>query len=238
VTSRVINWPRKRMVEAIPTRIDSDPREVAIYSVADAAIYLGIPASTLRSWIRGREYPSHTGPRFFRPLIEPADPVRGRLSFANLAEAHILQATRDKSIALLDVRAAIDTIQRASGSVHPLIADHFYHFGKELFIKQIEQTINVSRGGQLGLRPLIDECLERLERDGTGYPIRIFPMRTKSLVLDVHVASGQPVVKETRILASMLYGRKVAGETPEELAQDYQLSVEDVKEAIRLFEAA
>jgi len=42
-----------------------DPRELAIYTPADAASYLGIKQSTLNSWIYGRRYPKKDGVGIF-----------------------------------------------------------------------------------------------------------------------------------------------------------------------------
>lgn len=237
---RILKWrPRTKMqTQTAPARTD-DPREVPLYSLAEAAAYLGIAASTLRSWIKGRVYNTTTGPKFFKPLIEAADPARSRLSFANLAEAHILQATRDKNIPIPNVRAAIDYVQERYPSPHPLIAADFHYFGKELFLKQIEgDPVNASRSGQLGIREILNELLQRLERDRTGYPIRIFPIQTQRLVLDLHIAAGQPVIKGTRIPARILYARREAGDTVPQLAEDYGISEADVEEAIRHFAAA
>jgi len=86
-----------------------DPREVPAYSLAEAAYYLGVPAATLRSWVAGRMYSTAKGDRQFRPIIEPADPKRLRLSFVNLVEAHVLSALRreHKNIRLPKIRDAI-----------------------------------------------------------------------------------------------------------------------------------
>ena len=220
-----------------------DPREIPLYNLTDAALYLGIPPSTLKSWTRGRRYPTKTGTKYFNPLIEPADPRHCLLSFANLAEAHVLQATRDRDIPVPTVRGAIDYIQEHWPSRHPLITKEFHRFGKQLFVKLIgeraeEQNVNVGKGGQLGLKKILDQCLERLERDNTGYPVRIFPMGTKNIVLDVHVASGQPVIKNTRLLAEALWGRHRAGDTVQQIAKAYGLKKSDVEEAIQHFRAA
>ena len=220
-----------------------DPRETPLYSIAEAAVYLGIPATTLRSWTRGRTYPTRNGRKRFKPLIEPADPNRVLLSFANLAEAHVLQATRDKDIPINAVRNAIDYIQEHWPAPHPLISQDFYRFGKQLFVKAIQENsggadINVTRGGQLGLRKVLDKCLERLERDDTGYPVRIFPMGTRHLVLDLNVASGQPVIKNTRLLAAAIWGRNMAGDSIRLIAKAYGLKSSDVKEAIEHFSPA
>lgn len=239
---RILSWrPRKQMTEqhAASEIATSDPREVPLYNLTEASLYLRIPTSTLRSWTRGRAYPTRHGSKFFEPLIELADEAAGLMSFANLAEAHVLQATRDKNIPVPRVRAALDYVQQHWPSRHPLITADFHHFGKELFLKQIESDpINASRLGQLGMKPILDELLERLERDSTGYPIRIFPIKTQRLVLDIHVASGQPVIRGTRIQARNLWSRRMAGDSVPKLAASYGLSEGDVEEAIRHFNAA
>lgn len=239
---RILNWRQRSRTmsdKRSVTLAAKDPREVPLYNLAEASAYLGIPASTLRSWTRGRNYPTQAGPKYFRPLIDLADCDRGLLSFANLAEAHILQATRDKDIPLPEVRAAIDYVQTKIASPHPLIAADFHHFGKELFLKQLTgDPINASRMGQLGMRDILDELLERLERDGTGYPVRIFPLNTRRMVLDIHVASGQPTVRGTRIPAELLWTRRMAGDSVERLARSYGIAQSDVEEAIQHFAAA
>ena len=245
MTANVLQWQRVRMKKPAKPHVlhTDDPRETPLYNITEAAVFLGIPVTTLRSWTRGRTYPTKRGRRFFKPLISPADPHRVLLSFANLAEAHVLQATRDKDIPIPNVRQAIDYINEHWPSRHPLITKEFFRFGKQLFVKLLEgeieaPDINVSRGGQLGLKKVLDKCLERLERDETGYPVRIFPLGTKRLVLDLNVAAGQPVIKDTRLLAAALWGRNQAGDSIADIAKAYRLKQSDVKEAIQHFRAA
>jgi len=39
----------------------ADPRELPSYGITEAAHYLRLPTATLRSWLRGRYYPTETG---------------------------------------------------------------------------------------------------------------------------------------------------------------------------------
>jgi hypothetical protein len=75
-------------------RTGVDPRELALYTPADAASYLDINPQTLSNWIWGRTYTTTQGERFFDPLIEAADSENKLLSFYNLTELHVLAATR------------------------------------------------------------------------------------------------------------------------------------------------
>ena len=68
--------------------------EQPAYSISEASRYLSIPPATLRSWAAGRKYPTDKGPKFFKPIIQLPDDARAGLSFANLVEAHALDAIR------------------------------------------------------------------------------------------------------------------------------------------------
>jgi uncharacterized protein (DUF433 family) len=222
-------------------RQSQDPREVPMYEVAVAASYVGIPASTLRTWVFGRPFPVADRLHWSDRLIEPADEKRRLLSFANLAEAHILQATREHRIPVKKVRTALDYLRdQAPGIRHPLLTEDFYAFQKDLFIKRLQEIVNVGRGGQLAL-DFLDSYLERLVRDESGLPFRFFPMRQnrdRHVMVDMHISSGQPVLAETGILAEILHGRNIAGESAEEIARDYGLDERSVIDAIRYIAAA
>jgi hypothetical protein len=79
----------------------TDFRGAPAYSVAEASRYLGLPGSTVRSWVAGQ-----TGSR---AVFRPADPGPPPcLSFVNLVEAHVLAAIRKKHrVSLQRIRKAV-----------------------------------------------------------------------------------------------------------------------------------
>ena len=58
-----------------------DPRELPAYSIPEAAHYLRLPVATLRTWVRGRYYPTLHGRQRSEPVIHLADTERALLSF-------------------------------------------------------------------------------------------------------------------------------------------------------------
>jgi uncharacterized protein (DUF433 family) len=238
------------------TRIERtvDRRDEPRYGIKEAAGALGMSSATLDSWVNGRKYPTNTGDRFFKPLIDLAGP--GRLSFFNLVEAHILLSTRKKHLVEMPaIRRALDYVQKTYPSVHPLLSESFLTDGKDLFVKKIlratgeEQTINVSSWGQLGLGPILDLYLRRIERDKSGWPVKLFPIRMnwpaemksdppRVVVIDPDVSSGRPVVNGTGVMAEVIVGRFNTGEGVGSIAEDYGLNVSQVEEVIRYARAA
>jgi hypothetical protein len=133
-----------------------DLRSVPAYGINEAAHYLGIPNATLRSWVVGRHYPTGTGKRIFRPIIELPDHDQRLLSFANLVEAHVLDAIRRAhGVALWRVRKAIDYLKKQLGSVHPLVEQRFVTDKVDLFVEMFGRLVNISQEGQLAMKELI-----------------------------------------------------------------------------------
>jgi uncharacterized protein (DUF433 family) len=220
---------------------DVDLRELPAYGIGEAAHYLQMPASTLRSWCVGLRYPRHTGRRPFRPLIVPADRVRPALSFLNLVEAHVLDAIRRKhGFHLSKVRRALDYLASILPSTHPLADHKFETDGLNLFIEKYGRLINISEAGQLAVRELLEAHLRRIERDPKGFPVRLYPFTRKhdleeprAVVIDPLVSFGRPVLVGTGIVTAVIAERYKAGESVDDLAEDYGRDRSDVEEAIR-----
>ena len=226
---------------------ENDPREFPRYGIKETAKYLGISLKTLQSWVKGRHYPTKAGNQFFNPLVKMNSPEK--LSFFNLVEIHLLLSTRKKySIAMPAIREAIDYVSTEFPSDHPLLTEQFLTDGKDLFVKKLEQTINITKRGQLGIGPILDLYLKRVDRDQSGLPIRLFPVRMdwdklddeppRVVVINPKVSSGRPVVYGTGVVTSIVSSRFRAGEGIEELSQDYSLKPAQIEEVIRYATAA
>jgi len=222
-----------------------DPRELAIYTPADAARFLGIKESTLKSWIYGRTYPKADGIRGrFLPLISPADPDNRLLSFFNLAEAHVLAATRyDHEVSMKSVRHALETLRQKYPSVHPLISRDFFTNGEDLFIKTVYENENLSRPGQLNLKKIMDKFLAHIGRDKNKIVDRVFPIikglpHDETIGIYYGIASGQPVLAGSGVPVWVIYGRHEAGEKNGSIAKDFGLSIDKVQRAIHYVERA
>ncbi len=52
------------------------------------------------------------------------------------------------------------------------------------------------------------------------------------IVVDPRVMAGKPVIRGTRITVDMILELLAAGMKPEEIAEDYNLSLEDIRAAL------
>jgi len=208
------------------------------------ASYIRLPENTLRSWVSGRSFPKASGDGYSKPLIEPADGEGSVLSFYNLIEAHILKSTRRRDdVPMKFIRAAIDYVLETFPSPHPLITQKFETDGRFLFIRRFDDLINASKHGQLGIGHVLNEYLSRIDRDTRGMPVTLYPVipekpDSKAVAIRYGVSAGAPVLSGTGILVSSLLNRYQAGDTVQDLADDYDQPKEKIKDAIAYLEAA
>jgi len=213
--------------------------EAPAYPISEASHYLLVPASTIRWWVTGR-YHSGTA----KPIIRLPDHNGdgALLSFMNLVEIHVLDAIRRKhKVSLPKVRSAIQFLQEhIPGSKHPLADQQLAAYGANLFMEMYGVLVNVSQHGQIAMRELIQLYLKRIDRNPAGIPIRLYPFTRRDevegprvVVIDPLISFGRPVLVGTGIPTAVLAERFKAGESIEELADDYQRERLEIQEAIR-----
>lgn len=223
------------------TAINDDLREVPAYTIAEAAGYLRLPKSTLRSWLLGQAYQAGGSEKFFRPVIEIADKKRRSLSFINLVEAFVLAGIRRKhTVPLPKVRDAVDFIRGRFNSQRPLAEVQFETDGLNLFVRKFGELIGASQDGQILMENMLRQRLRLVKRDPDGIPRKLilFPaQRSKrasaAVVIDPKLSFGRPVLDGFGVRTAVLAERFLAGEMVGELATDYGAAPEAIENAIR-----
>jgi uncharacterized protein (DUF433 family) len=218
----------------------TDIRDQPAYSLAEGSRYLKLPTATLRAWAVGRAYPTAQGDRHFRPLIRPARKQPTQLSFWNLIEAHVLRSFRtDHGVSLKALRQALDFAERELRIERLLLRKELCADAGQLFLDRYGELINLSASGQLATRRLLEEHLRRVEWDAWKFPVRLYPFLSADLpseerpiAIDPGISFGRPVVVRLGISTAVLAERMDAGESIEDLAADYGLSLPEIEQAV------
>jgi uncharacterized protein (DUF433 family) len=210
-----------------------DPLEVPNYGFQEAVRYLHVPNSTLHYWKR----PSIN-------LLAPVDRERGLFSFKNLVECYVLNGLREiHGVRVSKIRHAVSYLQRKFPSAHPLADYELKTDGRWIFFWHQENYLNVSLEGQVGITPVLDSYLHRIERVWqTGklilYPfMRLQQMREtgdhpRVVSMTPSVCFGMPVLSGTRITTATLASRSLGGDSLAALATSYGRPKEEIAEAI------
>lgn len=219
-------------------------RDRAAYGLAEAARYLKLPAPTLRSWVAGRPCRKAKGIDHFRPLIHPPHKRPPVVSFWNLIEAHALRSLRTKrGVTIKAVREALYYAERRLKVQRLLLSKELRTDAGRLFLDKYGQLIDLPTSGQLAMRLVFEEHLKRVEWDEWKFPIRLYPFVStdtpapRTIAIDPKIAFGRPVIARAGISTAAIARRVDAKEPAAEVAADYDLTVEEIEQAV-LYERA
>ena len=223
----------------------TDRRDQSAYGLAEAARYVKLPVATLRSWVAGRAYPKAKGAvGQFRPLIHPPRRQPPVLSFWNLIEAHVLRSLRtEHGVSLKAMRQAVVYAERRLSINRLLLRKELRTDAGRLFLDRYGELIELSASGQLAMRKLFEEHLKRVEWDEWQFPVRLYPfvsadtLAPRTIAIDPKIAFGRPIVARAGVSTAAIAGRIDAREATAEVAKDYDLTVEEVEQAV-LYERA
>ena len=179
-----------------------------LYSILECARYLGLPASTVRSWIA---MPGSDGKDDGRRLVKPAGSDPTALSFTNLLEVFILTSLRrNRAAPTKELLKSVLSMQRDSDG-----SEGRDFSQADLCRKRIEYNDD---GAPIRFYPFT-----------RGYG-REDP---KLVVIDPAVSFGSPVVAGSGVRTRAVAKFFVAGETIAELADEYRLCPAQIEEAVR-----
>lgn len=220
-----------------------DPRLAPVYSSADAARYLKIPAPTVRSWVAGRDYPKRGGKARFRPVISIPDDPSHLLSFRNLIELAALRALRtEHAFKLSAVREALEFARKDLRVTDLLASRELYARPGELFLERYGSLINLNRAGQLGIKAVLEGLLSRIEWD-RNLPCRFFPPLpnrgdARTVQIDPLVRFGRPTIARLGVSTEVIVDRVNAGESVDAVANDYGATRDEIMDALAYERAA
>ena len=221
------------------TRDPGDPRDEPNYGIGEAAHYLALPKSTVRSWGFGQPYETKGGRKVAPPVFRPARKAPPTLSFWNVVETYVLASIRrHHGVPLQKVRKALAYVRREMNLERPLIQQQFFTDGVDLFIDRYSVLINVTGPSQLELRSLMKRSVRRIDADPKGLAVRIFPWinspdEPKTVEIDPTRGFGRLVVAGTGIPTEAIGDRFRAGDSVDHLADDYELSRDQIEAALR-----
>lgn len=227
---------------------DRDARfTVPLYTSAEAARYLDVRDTTFRTWVKGyRRRFDHRRVVTGQPLITdlPAE-MRGgpSIPFIGLAEGMFLSALRKAGVPLQQIRPALEIVRSRIGVEHALGSKKLYVAGAQLLwevsaegdvdpdARHGARDLIVLKDGQYVFRQVIEQYLQQITYDDAyaerlllpGYEVaRIAATPDTNFGKPYFTHTGTPLYAVTQLLK--------AGETIEDVADDFDLPVDQVTE--------
>lgn len=223
-----------------------DPRFTdPLYTLAEAARTLDVPAATFQTWARGYVRRPPGRPSVIGQPIVTALPSGHSASvpFVGLAEGYILAAIRKQGVPLQRIRPALAVLQKELGLEHALASERLYTDGAEVLFDyafhandESARELVVVRHGQRVFSEVIDAYLSRVTfgSDGWAQRIRLPQYHRAQVIADPRFGFGQPSFVHGRARVSDVLERFWAGEDLQTLAKEFGVPQIELEDAVRI----
>lgn len=208
----------------------------AIYSYADVDRLVGLHTGTARRWLDGY---TRSG-RFYDPVLRQEPTGQDVVTWGEMVEARLLAEFRSKQVPVQKLRPAIVRLREEFGAYPLAHARPFLDVeGRELVLAVQDEVgvdrplqLVVVRNGQTMLAQATQRFNDSVRYEG-GVVATLNPsgLAAPNVLMDPRRAFGQPAVRNVRTDALAEAFR--AGVSREELADLYDLSAQQVDDAIR-----
>ncbi|GGM66161.1 DUF433 domain-containing protein [Dactylosporangium sucinum] len=208
--------------------------EHGLLNLAEAGRYLDVPQRTFHRWARGYERGE--------PLLHVLPADRGPLpvTFIALAEAHVLDALRDAGVRPHKIRPALAALQSEFGRDYVLVAPELATDGIDVLwdfaMSEPGQGLIAGDTGQHVIREIVEDQMSYIAWDDRGYPteLQLRQWLPAKVIVNVHRSFGQPVFAGSGARVSDVASMTKAGENAETVADEFGISISDVRAAARI----
>ena len=219
-----------------------------LYTVAEAARALSVPASTLATWASGYGRP-HPGKKATKAdaivTAFPSPPGIPSIPFVGLAEGMVLAAVRRAGVPMPRVRPALVQLAQEIGLSHALASRRLYTDGAEILFDYSKNRpsleadligdLVVVRSGQRAFSEVITHYLQRITYGSDGYAsmIRLPGYTQAEVIADPARAFGQSIFSRGAARVSDVLERFWSGYDIESLSQEFGVPTADIEDVLR-----
>ncbi|MGB3678878.1 MAG: DUF433 domain-containing protein [Candidatus Microthrix parvicella] len=233
------------------TVVDRDLRfDVPLYSVAEAARFLGVANTTFSNWAKGyvRRSPDRQ-PVSTEPVLSTIPSADGAsVPFVTLVEGMVLAAIRKTGVPMQRIRPALLALQDHLDIEHALANQRLYSDGAEVLFDFAQQTNEIAeattaasdlvvlRNGQRVFTEIVSDYLQRIDYGDDGYARLLYlpGYRRRQVVVDPRRSFGQPVFVSGGAKVGDVIDRFQAGESLPDLSEDFGVPLDDLEDALRV----
>jgi uncharacterized protein (DUF433 family) len=193
-----------------------------MYDVQEASRLTGASPDQIRRWTA----PAHT-----REAIVPAGD-EGPLSFHDLVSLWVVRQLRDRGVSTLRIARARARMAAEWHTQHPFAHREFLARlatdGAAIFAEDDQEDwVDVSFGGQRAFQEIITPALESLEFGGDDQ-LATFWRPATGVKIDPRIQTGSACIDGTRVPTAHIHDLLEAGEDPEDVAEDFDLELDQV----------
>lgn len=219
--------------------------EAPLYTLAEAARFLGVPTSTFSTWAKGYvRRPPGRPPVHGDRIVASVGAARNfpSIPFIGLAEGMVLAAFRQGGVSLQHIRKAVSILDGEIGIEHALASQRVYTDGAVILFDYADAQQDDELAGltevvsrQRVFAPVVREYLQRIEYAKDGWAKQLVSPTThdRIVVVDPRRAFGQPIFVHGAAPVESVVSRWKAGEPLAHVARDFGVPPADVEDYLR-----
>lgn len=223
--------------------------DISLYTVPEAAWFLGVGRGTLADWAHGyRKERSGAAAVVGGPIITAfrAERRAPSIPFVGLAEGLVVAAFRRAGVSLQHIRKAVAALEREIGLEHALASEKLFTDGASVLYDYAERHRDEREAlthvvtQQRVFTKVVEDYLQRITYGSDGYPTMLFsPVTERPIVAaDPTCSFGQPMFVTSGARVEDVLDRWQAGEPLAAVAADFGVPLDDVEDVLRASRAA
>jgi len=199
-----------------------------IFLTKDVSEILRIPYSRVRRWMI-----ELWDTKFQNDFITAfGNKGNKAINFYTLIEFYTYFTLREEKVPWGQIFKAHATIAKDLNTRYPF-ATKLHTDGKKVWYEQLGHLIKADGKKQFDLKAILEPFLKRIDFGADELAERYYPLQnSKLVVVDPKHQFGQPTILGTNITTEIIYKLNKGGETIEDIADLYEINVEQVKSAI------
>lgn len=206
-----------------------------IYTARDIATILNVPRNKVSYWMSKyvrEKFPAITG------YVYNFEQEKGiYVNFKSFLQIYVFNELKQRGHSNKKILEMYSFISRKYKTKYPFALKKILSVGSELMLEEKEDIFNAKF--QLSFKKILSDYIDKIEFDNDGSAIRYYPLgKERTIVVDPSIQFGSPVIKGTRVNADILVELYENGEEINAIAKMYEISIDNVNDAIEFSMAA
>jgi uncharacterized protein (DUF433 family) len=210
-----------------------------IYTIPDISRLLKIERRKVTRYI-SEYWDERVGHKLFNDTYSWTANKRNKaVNFYVLIELHTFFELQKLGVKAKTILKARSSISKELGLEYPFASSELLTDGNRIWYQFEEDIVNADGTLQTNFVNVINFFASKVDFQDTGLAGRFWPFgKEKSIVVDPHHQFGQPVIRGTNVNAEVIYSMYKSGEPPSALAVLYDLTQQEVTDAIDFYRIA
>lgn len=202
-----------------------------IYTVPDLALILQLPKAKVRRWLTDfydQRLAGSTGTYSWGE-------GRGRATnFLMLIEFYVFYRLREQKLSAGKILEAHQHMSKELKTCYPFASYRLLVNRKNILYGIDDDTwVRADKTNQIVIHKMIEDFFQKIDFSENDLAKRFWPLgKDHDIVVDPHHQFGQPVIHGTNVAAATIYSMYESGETPSTIGILYDLTEQQVADAI------